>query len=65
MEAILMLYTQPTEPNLPLVCMDEVLKQLLCDVCDSLPAEQEQPRRVDCEYQRNGVANLSRFFEPF
>jgi transposase len=65
MEDILVLYTQPEDPNRPLVCMDEVPKQLLCDVRDPLPAQPGQPRRVDSEYQRNGVANLFMFFEPF
>ncbi len=65
MEDILALYMQPEDPNRPLVCMDEVPKQLLCDVRDPLPTQPEQPRRVDYEYQRNGVANLFMFFEPF
>jgi transposase len=65
MEDVLALYTQPEDPKRPLVCMDEVPKQLLCDVRDPLPAQSEQPLRVDYEYQRHGVANLFMFFEPF
>lgn len=65
MEDILALYTQPEDPKRPLVCMDEVPKQLLSDVRDPIPAKVEQPLRVDYEYQRNGVANLFMFFEPF
>jgi hypothetical protein len=65
MEDILALYTQPEDPKRPLVCMDEVPKQLLSDVRTPIPAQPGQPARVDYEYQRNGVANLFMFFEPF
>jgi len=65
MEDILEVYTQPVDPNCPLVCMDEVPKQLLSDVREPIPAQPEQPERVDYEYQRHGVANLFMFFEPF
>jgi len=65
MEDILALYTQPEDPQRPLVCMDEVPKQLISDVRAPIPAQPEQPLRVDYEYQRNGVANLFMFFEPF
>jgi transposase len=65
MEDLLTLYTQPEDPQRPLVCMDEVPKQLISDVCDPLPAQPEQPLRIDYEYKRNGVANLFMFFEPF
>ena len=65
MEDLLTLYTQPEDPQRPLVCMDEVPKQLISDVRDPLPAQPEQPLRIDYEYKRNGVANLFMFFEPF
>ena len=65
MEDILALYTQPANPKRPLVCMDEVPKQLLSDVRDPIPAQPGQSARVDYEYQRQGVANLFMFFEPF
>lgn len=65
MEDLLTLYTQPADPQRPLVCMDEVPKQLLAEVRDPLPAQPGQPARVDYEYQRHGVANLFMFFQPF
>jgi transposase len=65
MEDILALYTQPEDPQRPLVCMDEMPKQLLCDVQAPIPIRTERPLRVDYEYRRNGVANLFMFFEPF
>lgn len=65
MEDILALYTQPEDPKRPLICMDEVPKQLLSDVRAPIPAQPGQPLRVDYEYQRHGIANLFMFFEPF
>lgn len=65
MEDILSLYTQPEDPQHPLVCMDEVPKQLLSDVRHPLHAQEGHPKRVDYEYKRHGVANLFMFFEPF
>lgn len=65
MEDILALYTQPEDPQRPLVCMDEVPKQLISDVRHPLPAQEDQPKRVDYQYERHGVANLFMFFEPF
>ena len=64
MEDILEVYTQPVDPKRPLVCMDEVPKQLLSDIRDPIPAQQGQLERFDYEYQRQGVANLFMFFEP-
>ena len=65
MEDILSIYTQPIDPKRPLVCMDEVPKQLISDVRDPLPAQEDQPKRFDYEYERHGTANLFMFFEPF
>ncbi len=65
MEDILALYTQPEDPQRPLVCMDEVPKQLISDVRKPIPAQDEQPKRFDYEYKRHGVANIFMFFEPF
>lgn len=65
MEDILEVYTQPADPDRPLVCMDEVPKQLLSDVRESIAVQPGQPERFDYEYQRQGVANLFMFFEPF
>jgi len=65
MEDILAIYTQPEDPQRPLVCMDEVPKQLISDVRHPLPAKENQPKRFDYEYERHGVANIFMFFEPF
>ena len=65
MEDILEMYTQPADPKRPLVCMDEVPKQLLSDTRAPIAAQPGQVERVDYEYQRHGVANIFMFFEPF
>jgi transposase len=65
MENILEMYTQPADPKRPLVCMDEVPKQLLSDTRAPIAAQPGQVERVDYEYQRHGVANIFMFFEPF
>ncbi len=55
MEDILDVYTRPYDPRRPLVCMDEVAKQLLRDTRERLPARPGQVERVDYEYEREGV----------
>jgi hypothetical protein len=64
MEDVLTIYTQPYDPQRPLVCMDEASKQLLSDTQEPLPAKPGQPERYDHEYEREGVANLFMFVEP-
>jgi len=64
MEDILAVYAQPDDPRYPLVCMDEVSKQLLRDTRAPLPLRAEQPERIDYEYERTGVLNLFLFCEP-
>jgi len=64
MEDVLEVYTQSNDANRPQVCMDETSKQLLSDLHEPLPAQPGQSKRVDYEYQREGVADLFMFFEP-
>jgi len=64
MEDVLAVYAQPADPRYPLVCMDEVSKQLLRDTRAPLPMSAEQPERIDYEYERAGVMNLFLFCEP-
>ena len=64
MEDVLAVYTRPYDPLRPLVCMDEVPKQLLTETRDPLPAQPGKPARYDYEYKRAGVANLFMFYEP-
>lgn len=64
MEDILALYHEPYDPECPLVCFDEALKQLVQEVRQPLPAQPGQPARYDYTYQRNGTRNLFVFSEP-
>ena len=64
MEDILDLYKQPYDPKHPQVCMDETSKQLVKEIAEPIPVEPGHPKRIDYEYERNGVANLFILFEP-
>jgi hypothetical protein len=64
MEDILEVYQQPFDPKRPLLCMDEISKQLLADSRPPLPLQPGKPERVDYEYVRHGTANVFLFFAP-
>src|SRR3954465_5550509 len=70
MEDVLEVYHRPHDPQRPVVCLDECSKQLIGEVRTPLPprpAHGDRPgraERYDCEYVRNGPANLFMAFEP-
>src|SRR4051812_49718396 len=70
MEDVLEVYHRPHDPQRPVVCLDECSKQLIGEVRTPLPprpAHGDRPgraERYDCEYVRNGTANLFMAFEP-
>ena len=64
MEDVLQVYTRPYDPNRPVVCLDELSKQLVAETRIPLLAEPGQPERVDYEYERRGTANLFLTSEP-
>jgi hypothetical protein len=64
MEDVLEVYKRPYDPKRPLVCMDEMPKQLLADLRAPLPVQPGQPLREDYEYKREGVADVFMVFEP-
>ena len=64
MEDVLSVYKRPHDPNRPVVCMDEMPRQLIREVREPLPMESGKPKRHDYHYERNGVVNLFMFFEP-
>ena len=64
MEDVLEVYTRPEDPKHPLVCMDELSKQLVSETRAPLPLGPGQPRRYDYEYRREGVCNLFLVFAP-
>jgi DDE superfamily endonuclease len=64
MEDVLDVYTQPHDPERPLVCLDETSKQLVSETRTPLPMKPGQPERIDYEYERGGTANLFMLFAP-
>ena len=64
MEDVLALYRRPYDPDRPVVCMDEMSRQLLKEVRAPLEARPGAPYRYDHHYERNGTVNLFTFFEP-
>jgi hypothetical protein len=62
MEDVLDLYAEEPDPKRPVVCFDESPTQLIGEVRQPIPAEPGQLERYDCEYKRNGTANLDRAF---
>lgn len=64
MEDVLDVYKRPYDPARPVVCLDETSKQLIGEVRTPIPASPGSEAKYDCEYKRNGVANLFMMFEP-
>jgi transposase len=63
MEDVLDLYAEAPDPNRPVVCFDESPIQLIGEVRERIPAKPGQLERYDCEYKRNGTANLFVFLD--
>jgi len=64
MEDVIEVYQRPYNPRRPVVCFDEQSKQLTKEARQPISAAPGRPQRVDCEYERNGTANLFLWFEP-
>jgi hypothetical protein len=64
MEDVLSVYKRPYDPERPVVCMDEMPRQLIREVRKPLPMKAGKPKRHDYHYKREGVVNLFMFFEP-
>jgi hypothetical protein len=62
MEDVLDVYERAYDASNPVVCIDETNKQLVKET--RIPCAPSQPERVDCEYERNGTANVFMIFEP-
>src|SRR5438477_4764372 len=58
MEDVLDLYGEASDPKRPVVCFDESPIQLIGEVRRPIRAKPGQIERYDCEYRRNGTANL-------
>jgi transposase len=63
MEDVLELYAEQPDPRRPVVCFDESPTQLIGEVRQPIPAKPGQLERYDCEYRRNGTANLFVFLD--
>src|SRR6201997_3242039 len=58
MEDVLDLYAEQPDPRRPVVCFDESPTQLIGEARQPIPAAPGRIERYDCEYKRNGTANL-------
>ncbi len=63
MEDVLDLYAEEPDARRPVVCFDESPTQLIGEVREPIPAKPGQLERFDCEYRRNGTANLFIFLD--
>src|SRR5712675_444473 len=63
MEDVLDLYAEAPDPKRPVVCFDESPIQLIGETRLPIPAKPRQIERYDCEYRRNGTANLFVFLD--
>ena len=63
MEDVLDLYAEDADPKRPVVCFDESPTQLIGEIRQPIPPAPGQPERCDCEYRRNGTANLFVFLD--
>ena len=58
MEDVLDLYAEAYDPKKPVVCIDEVLKQLISETRPTIQSKPGKPLRYDYEYKREGTANI-------
>ncbi len=63
MEDVLDLYAEEADPKRPVVCFDERSDTVDRRGARAIPAEPGQLERYDCEYRRNGTANLFVFLD--
>jgi transposase len=63
MEDVLDLYAELPDQKRPVVCFDESPIQLIDEVRTPIPPKPGQLERYDCEYKRNGTANLFVFLD--
>ena len=60
---MLELYAKKPDPKCPVVCFDESPTQLIGEARLPIPPQPGQLERYDCEYKRNGTANLFVFLD--
>jgi len=64
MEDILDVYKRKDDKKYPIVCMDELSRQLIGEVRESIQIEKGKPVRYDSEYKRNGTCDIFMFTAP-
>lgn len=64
MEDVLEIYKLPYDVQRPVICMDEMPKQLLAHTQEPIACQAGKAARQDYEYVRKGVADLFMLFEP-
>ena len=64
MERVLDIYKRPYDVKFPVVCYDEMPRQLLEEVREIQPMRPGQSERVDYEYRRMGTCNVLMASEP-
>lgn len=64
MEDVLDVYERPMDPKRPVVCVDELHKQLISEKRLPIAGKVGEVERYDYEYVRNGTANVYCAFEP-
>ena len=65
MERVLKVYRRPYDPRHPVVCMDEMSKQLVAEVREKLPVRPGSPEKYDAHYLRRGACTTVWMFgEP-
>src|SRR5260370_1320895 len=52
------------DPLYPLLCMDEMSKQLIAEIAQPLEVASGKVRRIDYDDERKGACNLFLFFGP-
>ena len=65
MERVLKVYQRPYDSRHPVVCMDEMSKQLVSEVREKLPVRPGSPeKKYDAHYLRRGECTVWMFGEP-
>ena len=64
MEEVLDVYHRAYDPAKPLICFDELCKQIVKEVQAPLAMKSGEIEKYDYHYERNGVANLFMISEP-
>ena len=64
MEHVLDVYKRPYDKDNPVVCMDEISKQLIRETRQRVPMKKGKDARTDYEYFRCGVCNIFMASEP-